>query len=194
VAIAGSSTEQSPNNSEDQGSSRQDEPAKKSEKDKPKEKPKDCGTNASATCTPRVGSDEQVRVDALIWRVTGAETTKSIGDPSIGFDEKADGTFLVVKLDVRSEKNESATLTNNAIQLDAGGTTYDPDNDGTVAAIGQGEEPLFLEDIGPDSTLQSEVVFDVPDSVLNKKLSVRFNELGFGPGHGYIKLPEPTSR
>ncbi len=153
-----------------------------------------CGTNATADCTPRVGSNGQVRVDALYWRVTGAETAKSIGDPSIGLDQKASGTYLIVKLRVRSDKNESATLTPNVIQLDAGGTTYDPDNDGTVAAIGQGEEPLFLKDIGPDSNVQSEVVFDVPDKVLNKTLYVRFNELGFGPGHGLIKLPAPTPR
>jgi hypothetical protein len=45
-----------------------------------------------------------------------------------------------------------------------------------------------LEDIGPDATSNGKVVFDVPKSALNKKVEMRFNELGFGSTHGYIKL------
>ena len=47
---------------------------------------------------------------------------------------------------------------------------------------------MFLEDIGPDATMNSKVVFDLPASAFNQKLSVRFGELGFGSTHGYIKL------
>jgi len=34
-------------------------------------------------------------------------------------------------------------------------------SDGSVAAIGPGQEPFFLEDIGPDSTISGTVAFDV---------------------------------
>ena len=194
AAASSGSKDSGSNDSKSAGNDQSTSSTDGSSPQKEKSTNKDCGTTATADCTPRVGSNGQVRVDALYWQVTGAQTAKSIGDASIGLDEKASGTYLIVKLKVRSDKNESATLTNDVIKLDAGGTTYDPDSDGTVAAIGQGEEPLFLKDIGPDSTVESEVVFDVPDKVLNKKLYVRFNELGFGPGHGFIKLPAPTVR
>jgi hypothetical protein len=52
-----------------------------------------------------------------------------------------------------------------------------------------GREPLFLTDIGPDSTLTAPVVFDVPTSVIGKKLELSFSELGFGSSQGFIRLP-----
>jgi hypothetical protein len=150
----------------------------------------DCGTKATDDCTPHVGPGGKVRVDALDWRVLGASSTKAIGDQQLGLGAKADGVFIVVKLQVHSNKTESDTITDESIQLEVpGGNTYKSDSDGTVAALGAGQKPLFLEDIGPDSTLRSEVVFDVPPKVLKKKIEVRFNELGFGSTHGYIKLP-----
>jgi hypothetical protein len=149
-----------------------------------------CGTEATDDCTPDVGSNGSVRVDALIWKVTGARTATTLGDTQYGLGAKADGTFVVVDIQVQSDKNESATLT-EPFQLDIGGNTYDPDDEGTVAAIGAGDEPLFIEDVGPDATVSGPVVFDVPTDVLNKSAQpkMRFNELGFGTSHAYIALP-----
>lgn len=148
-----------------------------------------CTNKASGDCTPHVAVGQRVRVDALYWDVTSVDTAKTLGDQTYGLGEKADGTFVVVNLKVTSDKNESATLTDEAVQLEIEGNTYKADSDGTIAAIGDGQNPLFFEDIGPDATLKSKVVFDVPDSKLAKKMSVRFGELGFGDTHGYIDLP-----
>jgi hypothetical protein len=149
----------------------------------------ECGRRATDECTPRVSMGESVRVDALNWKVTGVETASTLGDMQYGLGEKADGTFVIVNLKVRSSKDESATLTDEVVQLEtADGNTYKADTDGTVAAIGQGDQPLWFDDIGPDSTITTKVVFDLPASALRKKLSVRFGELGFGTTHGYIRL------
>jgi hypothetical protein len=117
--------------------------------------------------------------------MTGAQTERS----QSGRFLEADGVFVVVDLKVRSDKDESVTLTDNAFQLEVGGNTYDTDSDGTVAAIGAGDDPFFLEDIGPDATLEGQVVFDVPPAALKKKPEMRFNELGFGSSHAYVALP-----
>ena len=157
----------------------------------------DCG-RAAGPCEPAsriLGASAALRIlhDALVWRITGAQKAASLGDTSIGRGEDADGVFIVVNLRVTSKRNESATITDEAIRLEApNGNAYKADLDGTVAAIGQGQDPLFLEDIGPDATLESKVVFDVPKSVANRKLEVRFGELGFGSTHGYIRLPTLT--
>ena len=95
----------------------------------------------------------------------------------------------MLKLKVRSDKNESATLSDNSIKLETNGNTYDADSDGSIAAIGAGQEPFFLDTIGPDSDRRGTVVFDVPRKVLAQKIEVRFNELGFGETHGYIRRP-----
>jgi hypothetical protein len=148
-----------------------------------------CGSRATDDCTPRVASDKQVRVDALYWKVTKARTAAELGDQQYGLGAKADGRFVIVDLRVRSAKSESVTLTDEVVQLDAGGKTYKADSDGTIAAMGSGDDPLWFEDIGPDSVVRSKVVFDVPASALGKKLSLRFNELGFGSTHGFIRMP-----
>jgi hypothetical protein len=168
------------------------ESAKKSEakKSEPKKADAGCGIKATDDCTPHVGADGTVRVDAMYWKVKGVRVTKTIGDQTYGLGQKADGQFVVVTLQVRSDKNESATLTDNVFQLEIDGNKYDPDNAGTVAAVGAGENPFFLKDIGPDVVSTGKVVFDVPLSVLKKKTEMRFNELGFGETHGYILLPQ----
>lgn len=147
-----------------------------------------CGTRATDDCTPRVGPTGHVRVDALTWRVTSVRTAKTIGDQQYGLGAKASGRFVIVKLHVDSSKNESATLTDDVVHLETNGNTYDADNDGTVAAMGSGEQPFFLDTIGPDSDRTGTVVFDVPRKVLRGDVQVRFNELGFGSTHGFIKL------
>jgi hypothetical protein len=151
-----------------------------------------CGTKATDDCTPHVASDGKVRVDALVWQVRSAKVTKTIGDQTYGLGAKASGRFVVVKLKVHSDRNESAQLSDNVIKLEINGNTYDPDNDGTVAMIGDGQQPFFLDTIGPDSDRNGTVVFDVPASKLDDKIEVRFGELGFGETHGYIRLPSAS--
>ncbi len=148
-----------------------------------------CGTRATSDCTPRVGPDGRIRVDALYYRLVGVRTAETLGDQKYGLGERADGVFVIAKIQVVSDKDESATLTDRVFQLEVDGNTYDPDSEGTIAAVGAREEPFFLKDIGPDATTTGTVVYDVPRSVLRKKPALRFNELGFGDGHGYIELP-----
>lgn len=150
----------------------------------------DCVNRATDDCTPKVASNRAVRVDALTWSIKGASATATLGDQQYGLGAKADDVFLVVTVRVHSNKNESATITDNAIKLEGSdGNTYSTDSEGTIAALGTGEDTLMLEDIGPDQTTTSKIVFDVPRRVLASGASLRFNELGFGSTHGYIKLP-----
>jgi hypothetical protein len=153
------------------------------------EKKESCGTKATSDCTPRVGPNGSVTVDALKWRIASARSATELGDQTYGLGEKADGVFVIVDLEVTSSHDESVTLSDSVIKLETEGTSYEADNDGTVAAIGAGEEPFFLESLGPDSTMTGTVVFDLPESKLGQKLELRFGELGFGETHGYIRLP-----
>lgn len=154
--------------------------------DKPK--PDGCGVKASDDCTPHAGPNGVVQVDTLRWRVKNATYTKTIGEQQYGIGEKADGVFVVLSLSVRNGKDESVTLTNDIVQLEIDGNKYDVDSDGTVAAIGDGQNAFILEDVGPDVTAKGKVVFDVPRSALKKNIEARFNEIGFGSTHGFIAV------
>ncbi len=155
-----------------------------------KKKKESCGTKASDDCTPRVGPDGSVRVDALTWRLKSARTATTVGDQTYGLGEKADGVFVIVKLEVTSDHDETVTLTDNSIQLETEGTTYDADTSSTISAGTDNAKPLWVESLGPDSTHTGTVVFDLPESKLGQKLELRFSELGFGETHGYIRLPK----
>lgn len=150
---------------------------------------KDCGSQATGDCTPHVGSRKSVKVDGLVWRIRSVDVTKTLGEQSYGLGAKANGRFVVVKVKVHSTKGKSVTLTDNVMKLEINGNQYDADLDGSVAAIGAGKEAFFLETVGPDSNSSGTVVFDVPASKLKGKVEARFNELGFGDPHGYIRLP-----
>lgn len=148
-----------------------------------------CGTKATEDCTPHVGSRGSVTVDTLKWHVVSTTKAKTIGDTSLGLGSKANGEYLVVKLKVTNGKDKSVDLTDDVVKLESTGKTYDPDLDGTTAALGSGQDPLFLSTLGPDVTMTSSVVFDVPPSVAHGKPEARFGELGFGDTKGYISLP-----
>lgn len=190
AAAGGSSSSTKTTSSSDSSSANTPSASTTKKHDKKAAAKASCGSRATDDCTPRLAMGHNVRVDALYWNVTNVETASTIGDMQYGLGEKADGTFVVVNLKVRSAKSDSVTLSDNSLSLEtADGKTYKADSDGTIAAMGNGDKPLWFEDIGPDATVRSKVVFDLPASALNKKLAIRFNELGFGSTHGYIKLP-----
>jgi len=150
---------------------------------------KPCGSRATDDCTPHVAANQSVRVDALTWKISDAKRAATLGDQSIGLGEKANGVYAVVNLRVSSDRDDSATLSDDIATLKVGNRSYKPDTDGTIAAVGAGEEPFFLEDIGPDSTLKGIIVFDLPPKVLKQKPELCFGEIGFGSTTGCIRMP-----
>jgi uncharacterized protein DUF4352 len=141
-----------------------------------------------------------VTVDGLVYSVQSVKTAAQLGDPTIGTEENAGGVFVIAKLKAHSTKGESATLSYDTIKLEVpNGPTYSADLEGSTAGLlasgggGSSEEPFFLSDVQPDTTTTGLIVFDVPRSVLSKKPELRFNELGVGSTHGYIRLPQPLT-
>jgi hypothetical protein len=179
-AVAGGGSESSDSGSDDSGSEQtssggQDEPDAK------------CKNVATDDCTPHVGPNGSVRVDALVWSVDSVETAETVGDMTYGLGEEADGTFVIVRLTVKSKKDETAAIASETVQLASGGTLTEPDDE---AAIGLDEATLIYEEVGPDATKSATVIFDVPPSKLNGKTELRFGELGFGSTEGFIALPK----
>ena len=132
-----------------------------------------------------VGLKGKVRVDALVWSVANTSTAPTIGEQQYGLGEKADGVFVIVKLNVKSEKDETATIASETVKLSDGETTTEPDDEAGISV----DDPLIFEEIGPDSTKTATLVFDIPLEKLSKKLELRFGELGFGSTEGFIALP-----
>ena len=96
----------------------------------------------------------------------------------------------MIAISAHSTKGETVQLSDDTFSVTCDGCpSYSTDSDGSFALTGEGGEPFFLTDIQPDTTKVGRIVFDVPKKILNKKPELRINELGFGEGHAFIRLP-----
>jgi hypothetical protein len=153
-----------------------------------------CTSKATDDCTPHVGPNNSVRVDALRWRVSDVTTATNIGASEFDDGTNADGTFIIATLNVHSSRKESADLmgVDDLVSLKIGGTNYSPSSEAEIAYSIYNDNADTLssfESIGPDADKTVAVVFDVPESKLGRKMELRFGELGFGQTEGFIELP-----
>jgi hypothetical protein len=145
--------------------------------------------NASEENTPSVGPNETVEVDDLRWRLDHAETTHTIGEPGAGLGATANGVFVVVTLHVVNKKHSTATMTDEIVVLTAAKKEYKASSDAETALTAEGGKTFLIQELTPEESLTGRAAFDVPPQVLHEHPQLRFNELGFGPTHGYIALP-----
>lgn len=144
----------------------------------------DCGNEASDNCTPTVRASQSLTVDAITYRLKGASTAGTVGDPAL-LGAKAKGVFVIIKLRAKSNRKETGTFSQEMFKLVAGGKEYSADD----AAITAFDQNFFYEDIGPDTSATGKLAFDVAPKVLNNNPKLKIGELGFGSTYGYIELP-----
>jgi hypothetical protein len=93
------------------------------------------------------------------YEVTNVETATEIGDPDFG-GARADGTFVIVDLELTNNKDETKTFTDASAKIEtADGNEYET-SDKTVLAFGN--EGLLLKDIQPDLTTRGKLAFELP--------------------------------
>lgn len=98
--------------------------------------------------------------------VTNVHTAKTIGNKT------ATGEFYIVTVKVFSDaKQASLGLTTvDAHVVEAGGRSYSRDTDAEAELAPQ---PAFEKKISPVETFEREIVFDLPDGVVNPRLDIR---------------------
>lgn len=94
------------------------------------------------------------------YKVTNAKTTKVIGDPEL-LGARADGTFVVVDLQLTNNKDETKTFTDANAKIETSdGKKYET-SDKAVLAFDD-DRSLLLKDIQPDLTAKGTVAFELP--------------------------------
>ena len=119
-------------------------------------------------------------VGDMSYKVISAETATEVG-PSFALT-KAKGTFLVLKIEVTNNANESALVDSSFFALKSGEKKYDADSTASLWANTQedgGNNSFFLESLNPDLTMNGIVVFDVSDSVATAVNNVLVAQTGF---------------
>ena len=117
------------------------------------------------------------------YKVTSVRTTDKIGDPDL-LGARADGTFVIVSLNLTNNKDETKTFTESSVKLKTSdGKEYETSD---KAVLSFGDESLLLKDIQPDLTTRGKLAFDVPSNKLSgSKLIV---EDIFGSGEIKVDL------
>lgn len=111
------------------------------------------------------------------YKVTSAKTAAQIGDPALG-GARADGTFVIVNLELTNNKNETKTFTDSSAKIvTSDGNSYKT-SDKTVLAFP--DDSLLLKDIQPDLTARGKLAFDLPPSKVSGSTLVIEDLFGSG--------------
>ncbi|MDZ5782129.1 DUF4352 domain-containing protein [Marinococcus luteus] len=123
---------------------------------------------------------EEVQVGDVTYVINGMETSDTAGME--GMESEADGTFIVLDVEVTNNGSEAVTMDSSYISLLSDGNTYEADG---------ANSELFLEQVNPDSTISGEVAFDVnPDVAEAEDLQAQLNEGIFGNNSATVNLSE----
>lgn len=145
----------------------------------------DDGADKAGTKSNPIAVGDTVKLQGTQYTVKGVKTAATVG--SEYFQETAGGVYVIVELTIENTKDETKTFSDSAARFIGGnGKSYSTDTDGTIAAIGDDGEPLFLEDMQPDVPKTGILVFDVPEGSTSGSL-LEVSDL-FGRGSAYIEL------
>jgi Domain of unknown function (DUF4352) len=119
-------------------------------------------TAHAAKSDGKVGKVGQAVTNAgTTYKVTDVQTAKTIGDPDL-LGARADGTFVIVNLQLTNNKNETKTFLDSSAKLvTTDGKEYET-SDKAVASFG--DDSLLLKDIQPDLTTHGKLAFELPPS------------------------------
>jgi hypothetical protein len=116
-----------------------------------------------------VGLNEAARDGKFEFTVSGVDCSKNtIGEAALS--KTAQGTFCIVSLTVKNIGNEAQLLDASSQKaLDAAGKEYSADSS---AAMYLGDSNTFLNQLNPGSTVNGQMVYDVPVGTQLTKLEL----------------------
>ena len=130
------------------------------------------------------GIGEELKVGNVVFKVNGTSTATNVGGE---YGSDAQGTYLILDVEVRNEGTEAITMDSSFFKLKANGKEYESDS--TAGLYANEQADFFLTSINPDLSLTGKVVFDVSDEVLNADEQILEVQTGvFGTEMGQINL------
>ncbi len=124
-------------------------------------------TTAESNANAAKSGDDVAKVGQAVtnagttYKVTNVKTAKQIGDPNL-LGARADGTFVIVDLQLTNNKDETKTFMDaNAKIKTSDGKEYETSDKALMAF---GDDSLMLKDIQPDLTTTGKLAFELPPS------------------------------
>lgn len=129
--------------------------------------------NSSGQDVKQFGMKEDVTVGRAIWKVVKAEKTKEITGGG-GMGAQAEGTFILIELQVKNGASESFMLTGIEMEVvDEMSKRYAFDSKNNSTYLGSlNKDNLVNQNVGPGETAKGWVIFDVEKDAKGIKLRV----------------------
>ena len=125
--------------------------------------------------------NEPLSLKGTTYKVTSVRTADTIGDSYS--KERANGTYVLVEVELTNEKQKPATIMSNALTLVGGnGSAYSTSDDALFAI----DDELLLEEIQPGLSERGTLVYDIPPSAVDGA-ELQVEDL-FSEDKGRIKL------
>ncbi|MFB6469203.1 DUF4352 domain-containing protein [Cytobacillus sp. Hz8] len=137
------------------------------------------------------GIGDQVKIGDMVYNVISKDTATQVGPSAL--PEKANGTFVVIKVNVKNNGNEAVTVDSSFFKLKRGDKTYEADSAASLSAnqseSGDIQNSFFAQQLNPDSEMSGKVVFDVaPDIAKANDLQLQVQTGAFGTETEIINL------
>jgi len=151
--------------------------------DDPKDSKSTAASSTKSESKKEYKIGDTVKVGDMQYKVTKTSASKKVGPSAL--QETANGTFLIVDLNVKNNGEDSVTVDSSFFNLKLGSKTYKADADASMSANqkedGSIDNSFFLQDLNPGSEMSGKVVFDVSEDVANSsglKLQVQTGTFG----------------
>lgn len=126
---------------------------------------------------------DQVKVGDMVYKVNNKDTATQVGPSAL--PEKANGTFIILNIDVKNNGSEAVTVDSSFFKLKRGDKTYEADAAASLSAnqseSGDIQNSFLLQQLNPDSEMSGKVVFDVAADIAkadNLQLQVQTGAFG----------------
>lgn len=131
--------------------------------------------------------NEDLQVGEVRWKVLEVNKTEAIDQP-FGEPKKANGVFVILKLEAELLGKESGTVDSTQFSiLDSQNRTFKSSTEGQTALTFANKESLFLKQVNPNVPITGYAVFDIAKDATGLKLKIKDLRLT-STEYGFVEL------
>jgi len=125
------------------------------------ESAKSSESSSSEKATYGIGQD--VAVGKLTYKVNSVTTDTNVGGQ---FGVNAKGVFMIVNISITNNDTKAASISDGSLKIKSNGAEYKADSSAGIYANDAGNSAAF-SDLNPGTTQTTNIVFDVPQTVVD---------------------------
>lgn len=125
------------------------------------ESAKSSESSSSEKATYGIGQD--VAVGKLTYKVNSVTTDTNVGGQ---FGVNAKGVFMIVNISITNNDTKAASISDGSLKIKSNGAEYKADSSASIYANDAGNSAAF-SDLNPGTTQTTNIVFDVPQTVVD---------------------------